>query len=137
MELSEIHFHDCELVRVVEITATDDLLFKANDPVDWENNRFEPRVIASRDVLDYHVEEGPFSGTLPCWTPSTMGRPESGGGSGFTRTRAYGRCAAPASTCCRPVPEAVAVRRRGVKIVGDAGSIPSRASCDRSPTESA
>lgn len=58
MELRHIHFHDCGLLRVVELPGSRDVLFEVDYPVDWENDVFGPRVIAFRDVLDYHVEEG-------------------------------------------------------------------------------
>jgi hypothetical protein len=62
MDLGDIHFHDSGLIRVVELASVHDLLFEVEYPVDWENNVFEPRVIAFRDVLNYRVEEGPFEG---------------------------------------------------------------------------
>ena len=62
MDLSEIHFHDCEIRRVVELPEADELLFEIFYPTDWENNMFEPRTLAFVDVLNYEVHEGPFSG---------------------------------------------------------------------------
>lgn len=62
MELIDIHFHDARLRRVIELPETDDILFEVDYPIDWENNIFAPRVIRFRDVLNYRVDEMPFSG---------------------------------------------------------------------------
>lgn len=62
MDLSQIHFHDCEIRRVIENPVADELLVEVDYPVDWEQNRFEPRVIAFCDVLGYTVQEGAFFG---------------------------------------------------------------------------
>ena len=62
MDLGDIHFHDSRLIRVVELAEPHDLLFEVMYPVDWENNVFDTRVIAFRDVLNYRVDEGPFWG---------------------------------------------------------------------------
>jgi hypothetical protein len=62
MDLADIHFHDSTIRRVVELADSHDLLFEVDYPVDWENNVFEVRVIAFRDVLDYRIEEIPFVG---------------------------------------------------------------------------
>ncbi len=62
MDINDIHFHDCQLRRVIELCSTHDLLMEVDYPVDWENNLFEPRTIAFRDVLNYQIDEGPFFG---------------------------------------------------------------------------
>jgi hypothetical protein len=62
VELTDIHFHDSILRRVIELPETDELLFEVDYPIDWENNVFAPRVIRFRDVLNYRVDEMPFSG---------------------------------------------------------------------------
>jgi hypothetical protein len=62
MDLGDIHFHDSKLIRVVELVEPHDLLFEVMYPVDWENNVFDTRVIAFRDVLNYRIDEGPFCG---------------------------------------------------------------------------
>jgi hypothetical protein len=62
LELSEIHFHDSRMIRVIEDATTHELHFEVAYPVDWENNVFEPRIIAFLDVLNYRVEEEPFAG---------------------------------------------------------------------------
>jgi hypothetical protein len=62
MKLEDIHFHDARLLQVVEYPEVDDSVLRVDYPVDWENNIFEPRSIVFHDVLNYTVEEGPFSG---------------------------------------------------------------------------
>jgi hypothetical protein len=62
LELSDIHFHDSQLLRVVEDAKLHELQLEVMYPVNWDNNLFEPRIIAFLDVLNYRVEEGPFCG---------------------------------------------------------------------------
>jgi hypothetical protein len=62
LELSDIHFHDSQLVRVVEVAELHELQLEVLYPVDWDNNVIEPRIIVFLDVLNYRVEEGPFCG---------------------------------------------------------------------------
>ncbi|HEX8913616.1 MAG TPA: hypothetical protein VF796_14755, partial [Humisphaera sp.] len=73
LDLNDIHFHDSRLVRVVEVAETHDLLFEVEYPVDWENNRYEPRAIAFLDVLKYRVEEIAFAGA-----PTLLGATDNG-----------------------------------------------------------
>jgi hypothetical protein len=60
--LAEIHFHDAVLRRVVEEPEAGELLLEVDYPVDWQADRFEPRVIVFGDVLDYSVREGNLDG---------------------------------------------------------------------------
>ena len=60
MDLSEIHFHDSQIRRVIELPARDEIHLEVDYPVDWEREVYEPRVIVFADVLDYAVHEGPF-----------------------------------------------------------------------------
>lgn len=62
LELKDIHFHDSRLIRVLELPDAGEVHFEVSYPVDWQNNVFEPRAIVFIDVLNYHVDEGPFSG---------------------------------------------------------------------------
>lgn len=62
MDLSHIHFHDTQILRVVEDPAADILTMEVNYPVDWDNNVFERRSITFLDSYNYQVHEGPFSG---------------------------------------------------------------------------
>lgn len=61
--LVDIHWHDSEILSVVEAPARDQLEFNVMYPVDWTNNHFEPRTIVFVDVLGYTVSEGAFDGT--------------------------------------------------------------------------
>ena len=60
--LSTIHFHDTQILRVIEDCATDTLTMEVEYPVDWENNVFEKRLLVFDDVYSYQVFEGPFQG---------------------------------------------------------------------------
>ena len=62
MKLEDIHFHDSQIIQVVEYPDVDDLVLQVDYPVDWDNNIFERRFIVFHDVLNYTVNEGPFSG---------------------------------------------------------------------------
>jgi len=62
MDISSIHFHDTEILRVIEDTATDILTMEVDYPVDWQNNKFEKRLLIFNNVLNYQVFEGPFHG---------------------------------------------------------------------------
>lgn len=82
MELSDIHFHDCGLLRVVELPDSHDLLFEVDYPVDWGRDVFARRVIAFRDVLDYRVEEGDCVGA-----PTLLGAVDEGSAGDRRRVR--------------------------------------------------
>jgi len=62
MELSEIHFHDTRILRVIEDTTTDTLTMDVQYPIDWDQNRFERRSLIFSEAHSYQVFEGPFSG---------------------------------------------------------------------------
>lgn len=62
MDLSGIHFHDTRILRVIEDPATDTLTMSVSYPVDWEQNRFEPRRLVFVDSHNYQVFEIPFAG---------------------------------------------------------------------------
>jgi hypothetical protein len=63
MDLATIHFHDTQILKIVEDTASDTLTMEVFYPVDWENNTFERRRIIFEDVLNYRVSEGAFQGS--------------------------------------------------------------------------
>ena len=63
MNISEIHFHDTIILKVIELTEKDKLIFEVDYPVDWENNIFEKRFIVFNDFLNYQNMEGPFEGS--------------------------------------------------------------------------
>jgi hypothetical protein len=62
MDISDIHFHDTQILRVIEDTATDTLTMEVDYPVDWEHNVFEHRKLVFSDAYNYQVHEMPFSG---------------------------------------------------------------------------
>jgi hypothetical protein len=63
VDISNIHFHDTGLLRVLEDTTEDTLTFEVDYPTNWAANVFERRWIVFYDVLDYRVCEGPFHGS--------------------------------------------------------------------------
>jgi hypothetical protein len=63
INLSEISFHDSELIKVIENTKTDDLIFNVDWPKDWENSVFVNANLIFEHVLNYEVHEGPFVGS--------------------------------------------------------------------------
>jgi hypothetical protein len=62
MNISDIHFHDTQILRVIEDTATDTLTMDVEYPVDWEHNIFERCFLTFSDAYNYQVFEIPFSG---------------------------------------------------------------------------
>lgn len=62
MDLASIHFHDTQILKVIEDTTSDTFTMEVDYPVDWENNKFERRRIIFDDVLNYRVSEGAFQG---------------------------------------------------------------------------
>ncbi len=62
MDLSDIHFHDTQILRVIEDTTTDTLTMDVQYPTDWEHNSFERRSLIFSDAHSYQIFEGPFSG---------------------------------------------------------------------------
>ena len=62
MDISNIHFHDTRILRIVEETAQGTLTMEVDYPTDWDANIFERRWLVFDDVLGYRVCEGPFEG---------------------------------------------------------------------------
>ena len=62
MNISDIHFHDTQILRVTKDTATATLTMDVEYPTDWEHNRFERRVLTFSDAHNYQVFEIPLSG---------------------------------------------------------------------------
>lgn len=62
MDISEIHFHDTRILRVIEDPEQDTLTMEVSYPVDWENNEFEPRILVFANAYNYQVHEMPFHG---------------------------------------------------------------------------
>ena len=63
MDLASIHFHDTEILRVIEDCGANTLTMEVEYPVDWEHNVFERRLLIFDDVHSYQVFEQPFDGS--------------------------------------------------------------------------
>ena len=72
--IEEIHWHDSEIESVVELPASDELIYNVMYPEDWDNNKFEPRSITFRDYFEHSVQEMPFEGnpTILSVTPDKV-----------------------------------------------------------------
>ena len=62
MDISAIHFHDTQILRVIEDCGADTLTMEVEYPVDWERNVFEKRLLVFEGVHGYQVFDGPFAG---------------------------------------------------------------------------
>jgi hypothetical protein len=62
VNISDIHFHDSQILRVTEDPSNDTLTMEVMYPVDWQNNRFEHRRLIFTDAYSYQAFEGPFLG---------------------------------------------------------------------------
>ena len=62
VDISGIHFHDTQILRVVENTAADTLTMHVEYPADWEHSISERRTLIFSDAHNYQVFEFPFSG---------------------------------------------------------------------------
>ena len=63
MDISSIHFHDTQILRVVEDCVTGMLTMEVEYQVDWEHNVFERRRLVFDDVHSYQVFEQPIHGS--------------------------------------------------------------------------
>ena len=62
IDISAIHFHDTQVLRVIEEPESDTLILEVEYPVDWEENKFERRRLVFTDSFNYQVHEQPFVG---------------------------------------------------------------------------
>jgi hypothetical protein len=62
MYVIDFFIHDSRIISVVENTKDDTLDFFLDYPVDWENNKFEKKILRFNDYLNYEIKELPFSG---------------------------------------------------------------------------
>lgn len=62
MIFDELSFHDAVILEVKEDTATQTLDFVLDFPVDWENNKFEKKVLRFKDAIVYVKKEILFAG---------------------------------------------------------------------------
>jgi hypothetical protein len=62
IDVSRIHFHDCQIKRVVEDIESHSLTMEVNYPVNWEKNEFAKRSLVFDNCYNYQVFELPFAG---------------------------------------------------------------------------
>lgn len=63
MDLSDIHWHDSLILGVTMDCSKAQLRLHVEYPVNWEQNKFEPRDIVFTDAYGYREHEGPFAGS--------------------------------------------------------------------------
>jgi len=78
MNISNIHFHDSRLLRVLEDTAEDTLTFEVDYPTKWEANTFDRRWIVFDNICDYRMCECPFQGAPTILDAQITGKDPSG-----------------------------------------------------------
>jgi hypothetical protein len=61
MNIDDFSFHDSQILEVKE-TSEQTLEFLLDFCTDWQNNIFEKRILRFKDVINYHIDEIPFSG---------------------------------------------------------------------------
>jgi hypothetical protein len=62
MDISAIHFHDTQILKVIEDLGNHVLTMEVDYPVDWNNNEFERRRLVFENALNYQVTEIAFHG---------------------------------------------------------------------------
>jgi len=62
INISEIHWHDSEILAVLEILERDEIQLWVMYPTDWQTNTFEFRIVVFDDVKEYVINEGHFHG---------------------------------------------------------------------------
>lgn len=82
MNLSDIHFHDTQILRVVEDTVADTLTMDVDYPADWHNNKFVRGTLLFTEAHNYQVFEGPFEGA-----PTLLGADVIGTSGRWSRLR--------------------------------------------------
>jgi hypothetical protein len=73
MNISNIHFHDAQIIRVTEDCAVGTLTMEVDYPVDWERNVFERRFLVFEGVHAYQIFDGPFQGRPTILDASIIG----------------------------------------------------------------
>ena len=61
MNIKDFYFHDAQILEVKE-TEEQTIDFFIDFCTDWQNNVFEKRILRFNDVINYHIDEIPFSG---------------------------------------------------------------------------
>lgn len=80
--ISEIHWHDSELISCVEVPAKDQLILNVEYPEDWQANRFARRAIVFSGFHALEVNEIPFFGG-----PTILGAEVVGASGGYFRVK--------------------------------------------------
>lgn len=62
MKVNDFSFHDATILEVRECSEQQKLVIYIDFPVDWEENKFEPRKMVFTDVTYYCVTGFPFIG---------------------------------------------------------------------------
>jgi hypothetical protein len=73
MDISTIHFHDTQILRVIEDCEADTLTMEVEYPVDCERNVFEKRLLIFEDVHAYQIFDSPFQGCPTILDASIIG----------------------------------------------------------------
>jgi len=59
----EIHWHDCMIRSVLILPVVGQVELHIDYPVNWEESKWEPRVLKFLDAYGYKEHEGSFAGT--------------------------------------------------------------------------
>lgn len=62
MLFDELSFHDSQILEVKENSFDQTIDFLLDFPVNWDENKFEKRILRFKDVAVYIKKEIPFSG---------------------------------------------------------------------------
>ena len=62
MDISSIHFHDTQILLVIEDCSSDTLTMEVELPVTESSDKLVPRLLVFDDAYSYQVFEGPFQG---------------------------------------------------------------------------
>ena len=62
VHINEVHWHDSEIESVIEIPATDELIYNIQYPESWDQNIFVPKEVRFSGYRSHAVEEMPFEG---------------------------------------------------------------------------
>jgi hypothetical protein len=76
VDLSGIHFHDCQIRRVVEDLGLHSLTMEVSYPTNWEANEFSSRSLVFLDCFNYQVFELPFDGLSTILDAEVVGQEE-------------------------------------------------------------
>ena len=60
--IEKICWRDTVILKVLEIPSEEKLLFEVDYPVDWDNQKWEMRIIEFKSLKRHEIHEGSFSG---------------------------------------------------------------------------